>query len=99
LGSDTTERHRHRCQTAILEAEGVGGFDVRRYVTTDQGVKAAMSPDVLAAEILQAMRKNKAILVTPRSARLGWFVNRVSPRLGMLAGARVVRSQRKHMAG
>lgn len=86
-------------ETAILDGEGVGGFDVRRYVTTDQGVKTAMSPDSLAAEILEAMRKNKAILVTPRTARLAWITNRLSPSLGMLAGARVVRSQRQYLAG
>lgn len=86
-------------ETAILDGEGVGGFDVRRYVTTDQGVRTAMSPDTLAAEILEAMRKNKAILVTPRTARLAWIANRLSPSLGMLAGARVVRSQRQYLAG
>lgn len=86
-------------ETSILDAEGVGGFDVRRYVTTDQGVKTAMPPDVVAGEILEAVRKDKAILVTPRRARLAWAINRVSPSLGMLAGKRVVRSQRQHMAG
>lgn len=86
-------------ETAILDAEGIGGFDVRRYVTTDQGVKSAMSPDVLAGEIIEAMRNDKAILVSPRSARLAWAISRVSPTLGMLAGKRVVRSQRQHMTG
>ena len=86
-------------ETAILDGEGVGGFNVRRYVTTDQGVKTAMSADTLAAQILASMQKNRAILATPRSARLAWIANRLSPNLGLLAGARVVRSQRQHMAG
>jgi NADP-dependent 3-hydroxy acid dehydrogenase YdfG len=86
-------------ETAILDGDGVGGFDVRRYVTTDQGVRAPMSPDVLAEEVLEAMARDRAVLVTPRSARVAWAVARVSPRLALLAGQRVVRAQRRHLTG
>lgn len=85
-------------ETAILGSDGDrGGFNVRRYVTADQGVKAPMAPDALAGEILAAMRKDQAMLVTPRSARIAWRLTRMSPAIGMRLGQRVVRMERDRM--
>lgn len=85
-------------ETAILSSPGVGGFDIRRYVTTDQGVRQAMSPDTLAAQVLKAMRRDRAMLVTPRSARVAWRLSRLSPAIGELLVRRVVRAHRRTMA-
>ena len=85
-------------ETSILDpSDGRGGFDVRRYVTTDQGVKTPLAPTVLADEILGAMRKDRALLVTPRSARIAWYLNRLSPAVGLRLGRRVVNTERRQM--
>lgn len=85
-------------ETSILDpSDGRGGFDVRRYVTTDQGVKTPLAPSVLADEILGAMRKDRALLVTPRSARIAWYLNRLSPAVGLRLGRRVVSIERRQM--
>lgn len=85
-------------ETAILDAnDGHGGFDVRRYITTDQGVKTPLAPAVLADEILGAMRKDRALLVTPRSARIAWYLNRLSPTAGLQLGRRGVSRERRQM--
>jgi NAD(P)-dependent dehydrogenase (short-subunit alcohol dehydrogenase family) len=85
-------------ETAILDPnDGRGGFDVRRYVTTDQGVKTPLAPAALAEEIMNAMRKDRAVLVTPRSARIAWYLNRLSPTVGLRLGRRVVNTERRQM--
>jgi NAD(P)-dependent dehydrogenase (short-subunit alcohol dehydrogenase family) len=85
-------------ETPLLDAPGAGGFDVRRYVTVNQGVKHAITPTRLAAEVLDAMSKNKALLVTPRTARISWRVSRLSPSLAQVAVRRIIAAQRKDMS-
>ncbi len=46
-----------------------------------------MAPEDLAAEVLRAMARNRSHVVTPASARVGWWLYRGSPDL-MLAAAR-----------
>ena len=42
-----------------------------------------MSPDILARKVLNAIAKNKAIIVVPSLWKLIWWLNRLSPTLGM----------------
>lgn len=82
-------------ETPLLDTPGVGAFDGRRYVTRDQGVKQALAADVLATEVLEAVQRNRALLVTPRSGRVGWRVARLSPAVAQFFVRRVVAAQRK----
>jgi NAD(P)-dependent dehydrogenase (short-subunit alcohol dehydrogenase family) len=42
-----------------------------------------MSPDILARKVLNAIAKNKAIIIVPSFWKLLWWLNRLSPALGM----------------
>jgi NAD(P)-dependent dehydrogenase (short-subunit alcohol dehydrogenase family) len=42
-----------------------------------------MSPDILARKVLNAIAKNKAIIIVPLLWKLLWWMNRLSPSLGM----------------
>jgi NAD(P)-dependent dehydrogenase (short-subunit alcohol dehydrogenase family) len=42
-----------------------------------------MSPDILAKKVLNAIAKNKAIIIAPSWWKLLWWLNRLSPKLGM----------------
>ena len=80
--------------TPILDKGYVGRFNGRDYYLRGQGVRRPLDPDVLAGQVLRAVGRNRAMLVTPRSARLAWRVGRLSPRLAELGAARFVAKQR-----
>jgi NAD(P)-dependent dehydrogenase (short-subunit alcohol dehydrogenase family) len=42
-----------------------------------------MSPEIFAGKVLNAIAKNKAIIIQPSHWRLVWWLNRLSPYLGM----------------
>jgi short-subunit dehydrogenase len=42
-----------------------------------------MSPDIFAKKVLNAIAKNKAIIIVPSLWKLLWWLNRLSPFLGM----------------
>jgi NAD(P)-dependent dehydrogenase (short-subunit alcohol dehydrogenase family) len=42
-----------------------------------------MSPDIFAKKVLNAIAKNKAIIIVPSFWKLLWWLNRLSPLLGM----------------
>jgi NAD(P)-dependent dehydrogenase (short-subunit alcohol dehydrogenase family) len=42
-----------------------------------------LSPDILAKKVLNAIAKNKAIIIVPSLWKLLWWLNRLSPTLGM----------------
>jgi NAD(P)-dependent dehydrogenase (short-subunit alcohol dehydrogenase family) len=42
-----------------------------------------LSPDILAEKVLNAIAKNKAIIIAPSRWKLLWWLNRLSPKLGM----------------
>ena len=55
------------------------------------------SPEELARDILAAIEKNKALLVTPRKFRVVWRLSRLAPAgFAALAAAGARREQRKH---
>jgi NAD(P)-dependent dehydrogenase (short-subunit alcohol dehydrogenase family) len=81
--------------TPILDKGYVGRFNGRDYYLRGQGVRRPLDPDVLARQVLAAVARNRAMLVTPRTARLAWRFGRLSPRLAELGAARFVTQQRR----
>ena len=82
-------------ETPILDTpDPAGRFDARRYLTTDQGVKAPMPADDLATEVLAGVLRNRAVIVAPAQARLAWRLARLSPGLVRRVGGRAVAKQR-----
>ncbi len=56
----------------------------------------AMDPDLFARKALDCVAKNKAIIVFPKFYRVFWWLNRISPSLGMFLGRQSYQnSQRK----
>jgi NAD(P)-dependent dehydrogenase (short-subunit alcohol dehydrogenase family) len=47
-----------------------------------------MSPDVFAEKVLNSVAKNKAIIIVPSWWKLFWYINRLSPSLGMFLAQR-----------
>ncbi len=66
--------------TAIGE-HALGGDGSRVGVDSRTGVKDPMSPDDVAAAIVEAAAKDRRVLLVPAESRLSWWVSRVSPRL------------------
>jgi NAD(P)-dependent dehydrogenase (short-subunit alcohol dehydrogenase family) len=85
-------------ETPILDKGYVGRFNGRDFYLRGQGVRHPLDPDVLARQILTAAARNRAMLVTPRTARLAWRFGRLSPRLAELGAARFVAKQRNLQA-
>lgn len=85
-------------ETPILDRSGVGAFHGRDYFVTGQGARQALDPDVLAAEVLTAVRRDQALLVTPRLARVQWRLNRLAPGLVRRASVGFVERQRRSQA-
>lgn len=81
-------------QTAILE--GGGKFGVMRGSATAGGVRQvlteyrAMPPADLAREVLDGLRHDPPILIVPRRWSFVWWVNRLSPRLGLWLARRMM---------
>lgn len=65
--------------TPILDTGQVGRFHGRDYFLKGQGVRRPLDPERLAAEALTAVRANRALVVTPRTARLTWRLGRWAP--------------------
>ncbi len=81
--------------TPILDKGSIDDFVGRDYYLRGQGIKTPHSPDELAHEVLTAVALNTAIVVTPRSTRLAWRFNRLSPGLMQRASISFVARQRK----
>jgi NAD(P)-dependent dehydrogenase (short-subunit alcohol dehydrogenase family) len=47
-----------------------------------------MSPDAFAEKVLNSVAKNKAIIIVPSWWKLFWYINRLSPSLGMFLAQR-----------
>ena len=74
-------------------ATTIGPFDVRRYLTTDQGVKQPVSAEALAAVVLEGVQRT--LIVAPGQARVAWRISRLSPRAVVALGRRAVAQQRR----
>lgn len=82
-------------ETPILDKGAVGRFHGRDYYLKGQGVRRPHDPAVLAREVLEAVRDDKALLVTPRTARMTWLFGRLAPGAVQKASIRFVAKQRK----
>jgi NAD(P)-dependent dehydrogenase (short-subunit alcohol dehydrogenase family) len=80
--------------TPILDKGAVGRFHGRDFFLKGQGVRRPHDPDVLAEEVLDAVRENRGLLVTPRTARATWLVGRLAPRTTQRMSIRFVAKQR-----
>jgi NAD(P)-dependent dehydrogenase (short-subunit alcohol dehydrogenase family) len=92
--------------TPILDSTGPADLPKTSMSEQEGGVREAAekmgklySPDALAQDVLEAIAKNKALLVTPGKFRVMWRLSRVSPS-GFAALTSVVarREQRKLLA-
>ena len=45
-----------------------------------------MPPDIFAAKVLDLVARNRAIIIVPSRWRIYWWINRLSPSLGMFLG-------------
>jgi NAD(P)-dependent dehydrogenase (short-subunit alcohol dehydrogenase family) len=84
--------------TPILDKGAVGRFHGRDYFLKGQGVRRPLDPDVLAAQVLEAVAENRPLLVTPRTARIAWRIGRLSPSFVAASSIRFVAKQRKLQA-
>lgn len=82
-------------ETPILDKGAVGKFHGRDFYLKGQGVRRPHDPDVLAQEVLAAIRDDKALLVTPRTARITWLIGRLAPTTVQKASIRFVAKQRR----
>ncbi len=85
-------------ETPLLDKGAIGGFDGRNYFLQGQGANTAYPADRLAQDTLKAVRRNKALLVKPRSAHGQWLFARLAPGLMQRASIRFIASQRSHQA-
>jgi NAD(P)-dependent dehydrogenase (short-subunit alcohol dehydrogenase family) len=84
--------------TPILDKGAVGRFHGRDYFLRGQGVRRPLDPELLAAQVLEAVAENKPLLVTPRTARIAWRIGRLSPSFVAWSSIRFVAKQRKLQA-
>jgi NAD(P)-dependent dehydrogenase (short-subunit alcohol dehydrogenase family) len=84
--------------TPILDKGHVGRFHGRDYYLKGQGVKRPLATDVFAAQVLEAVAADKAMLVTPLQARLTWRLGRWLPGLVQRSSIGFVDKQRRWQA-
>jgi len=56
-----------------------------------------MSPNIFANKVLNSVAKNKAIIIVPSWWRLFWWINRLSPSLGMFLAQKRFQKMRKEL--
>jgi NAD(P)-dependent dehydrogenase (short-subunit alcohol dehydrogenase family) len=85
-------------ETPILDKGAIGGFVGRDYYLRGQGMKTAYDPNRLAFDTLQAIERNKALLVVPKRAHASWVLARLAPGLLQRFSIRFVERQRARQA-
>ena len=58
-----------------------------------------MDPADFALHALNAVVRNKAIIIVPARWKLGWWLNRLSPSLMLWLGKRIYRKEKQRLAG
>ena len=56
-----------------------------------------MEPDRFARKVLAALSKNRAVVIVPAWWRIIWWLNRLSPSLGMAISRRQFEAAKKAM--
>ena len=82
-------------ETPMLDSGELGRFRGRDYYLKGQGIKRPLAPDELARQALAAVAADRALLVTPRQARVAWRIGRLAPGFVSRAGTRFVAQQRR----
>lgn len=85
-------------ETPILDKGYVGKFHGRDYYLKGQGVRHPLDADVFAAQVLEAVANDRAMLVTPRTARIAWRLGRFFPGFVQRSSIRFIAKQRKWQA-
>lgn len=80
-------------ETPILDKGAVGSFSGRSFMSEAERGARPYDPDRLAADVLRAVQRKRAVLVVPARTRFGWFLGRMSPRLMRWLLDRFVASQ------
>ncbi len=85
-------------RTPILDGGRYGAFHMKipheKLGSIWEGLKP-MSPDVFAKKVLNAVAKNKAIIIEPMFWKMIWWLNRLSPALGVALARRSFTRLRK----
>ena len=81
--------------TPILDKGYIGKFHGRDFYLKGQGVRHPLDPDVFAAEVLTTVAEDRAMLVTPRPARIAWRLGRFFPGFVQKQAIGFVAKQRK----
>ena len=85
-------------RTPILDGGRYGAFHMKipheKLGSIWEGLKP-MSPDVFAKKVLNAIAKNKAIIIEPMFWKIIWWLNRLSPALGVALARRSFTRLRK----
>lgn len=85
-------------ETPILDKGHLGRFHGRDYYLKGQGVRRPLDPAVFADQVLEAVAEDRAMLVTPRTARIAWRIGRLAPGFTQRASIRFVAKQRRLQA-
>ncbi len=80
--------------TPILDKGQLGAVKGRDYFLKGQGIRRPVDPDVLADKVLDAVARNRPLVVEPRQARIAWRIGRLSPGFVLRSGTRFVEKQR-----
>ena len=81
--------------TPILDKGYVGKFHGRDFYLKGQGVRHPLDPAVFADQVLEAVAEDRAMLVTPRTARIAWRLGRFFPGFVQRSSIRFVAKQRR----
>jgi NAD(P)-dependent dehydrogenase (short-subunit alcohol dehydrogenase family) len=81
-------------ETPLLDKGSVGAFSGRDYYLKGQGIKTPYDADRLARDTLEAIERDKALLVKPRRAHAAWLLARLAPGVMQRMSIKVVARQR-----
>ncbi|MFC6345020.1 SDR family NAD(P)-dependent oxidoreductase, partial [Nocardioides hankookensis] len=81
--------------TPILDKGYVGKFHGRDFYLKGQGVRHPLDPAVFAEQVLETVAEDKAMLVTPRPARIAWRLGRFFPGFVQRSSIKFVDKQRR----
>ncbi|MGY2875803.1 NAD(P)-dependent dehydrogenase (short-subunit alcohol dehydrogenase family) [Marmoricola sp. URHA0025 HA25] len=81
-------------ETPMLDQGEIGRIKGRDFYLKGQGIRRPLEPDRLAGQVLAGVAAGKAMVVTPRQARVAWRVGRYAPGLTLRMATRFVERQR-----
>lgn len=85
--------------TPILDKGQLGPVGNRDYFLKGQGIKRPVDPDFLAGRVLDAVVRDRPLVVEPVQARIAWRIGRIAPGFVLWSGTRFVEKQRARAVG